>query len=73
MLNYSLEVKSSSLETIAYPIMLQDYNLIGNLSENREYSTKIVVSNAVGTASSSYRHFCEFNSVCIYAHGLLMF
>ena len=67
MLYYSLEVMSSSSEAVTYPIMLQDYNLIGNLSENREYSFKIVASNTVGTASSSYRQFSEFNSICIWA------
>ena len=63
MLNYSM---TSSSEAVIYPIMLKDYNLIGNLSENREHSFKIVVANTVGIASSSYRKFSEFNCIRSY-------
>ena len=63
MLNYTLEVKDSSSEIVKYSIVLQDYNLIGNLSKNREYSFKVVVANAIGIVSSSDRQFSEFNCI----------
>ena len=63
MLNYTLEVKSSLSEIVTYswPIVLQDFNinLISNLSEDGEYSFKVVVANALDIVSSSDRQFSE--------------
>ena len=64
MLNYTLEIQSSFSEVVKHFIEPQHFNvIIGNLSENREYSFRIVVTNAIGNASSSDRQFCEF--ICL--------
>ena len=63
--NYTLEIQSSSFEVVTHPIAPQQSNLFCNLSENREYYFRVVVSNAVGSVSSSDRHFSEFNGYYI--------
>ena len=60
ILNYTLKIQSSS-EVITHPIVPQQSNFIGNLSENKEYSFKVVVANAVDIVSSNDKQFCEFN------------
>ena len=60
-MNHTLEILSPSSEVVTHHITPQQSNFLGNLSENREYSFKVVVSNAVGSVSSSDRQFSEFN------------
>ena len=59
--NYTLEIQSSSFEVYTHSLAPQLANLIGNLSENTEYSFKVVVANAIGNVSSSDRQFSEYN------------
>ena len=60
-MNYTLEVRSSSPEVVTHDIAPQHYNLIGNLSDDRQYSFRVVVINAVGNVSSSVKEFSELN------------
>ena len=65
MLNYTLEVYSSS-KTVSNSIVQGHSIVVGNLSENREYSFRVLAANSVGTVSSSNRQFCKFLHNIIY-------
>ena len=59
MLNYTLEVNSSS-KTLSHSIEQGHFIVIDSLLENREYSFRVLAANAVGVVSSTKRQFCKF-------------
>ena len=60
MLNYTLEVNSSSETTSHTSTIEQGHSIvIDYLLENREYSFRVLASNVVGDVSSSERRFCK--------------
>ena len=60
--NYTLEVNSSLSEVVKHSLLPQSFKLIGNLSENRKYSFRVVAANAIGSISSSDGQFCELSN-----------
>ena len=74
MLNYTLVIECSSSNVITHSTLSQHHNFqIGNLSEDREYSFRVLATNAVGTVSSSNRGFCElyYYSISEYKDNIL--
>ena len=74
VLNYTLEIEGSSSNVITHSTLSQHYNFqIGNLSEDREYSFRVLATNAVGTVSSSNISFCELHycSISEYKDNIL--
>ena len=63
MLSYKIVVEDSSSEIVTHFFVSLHSTEISDLLRNREYSFKIVVTNAVGNVSSSDRQFCKFNCV----------
>ena len=59
MLNYTLEVNSSS-ETVSRSIVQGLSIAVGNLTENKEYSFRVLADNSVGIVSSTNIQFCKY-------------
>ena len=62
-MNYTVEVKLySSAYYFKVSVLPQVENLVHNLSENANYSFRVLVSNSVGVVSTDNSQFCEFLS-----------
>ena len=61
-MNYTLVVDSLFSDEILVSMSAthaDNFNFIGNLSENDDYSFRILVTNTVGIVSTNDRHFCK--------------
>ena len=61
-MNYTLVVNDSFNDEVVRSISTvraDNITLNGNLSENADYSFKILVANTVGIVSTIDRHFCK--------------
>ena len=62
VVNYTLVVNGSFNDEVVRSISTgraDNITLNGNLSENADYSFKILVANTVGVVSTIDRHFCK--------------
>jgi hypothetical protein len=61
-MNYTLVVNSSfndeRVESTS-EVQVESFTIVGNLSENANYSFRIMITNTVGIVSTNYRHFCK--------------
>ena len=61
-MNYTLVVNGSFNDEVVRSISTvcaDNITLNGNLSENADYSFKILVANTVGIVSTINKHFCK--------------
>ena len=65
MLSYKIVVADPSSEIVTHFFVSLHSAVIDDLLRNREYSFRIVVTNAIGNVSSSDRQFCKFNCITI--------
>ena len=60
VLNYTLEVEAPSSEILSVSTADDLSITINNLTDDRYYSFKVVVSNSIGTVSTHDTAFCEY-------------